>query len=163
MKITPAILLACALAGCVTAPMDVTTAGRDTIIPQTLRLADVRIGLKLATLEDPLKQLGSTFNIQSGKIFRQVFTGGDDAPAFIDIVHSSISQQTVDQMIVWSSQQVIYTATVEFRHNGQTRTLHASAPGKTSFSTDRAAREAIEKVVIDIAKQAQIFMRPAAK
>ncbi len=147
-------------AGCLTnAPMDITAAGGQSILPVDLTLSNVRPGIRLATLEDSLKQLGSTFNVHSGKVFRRVFTGGDDAPASIELVNSSIQQSIADNFIVWQTQQVVYTATVELRYNGQVRTLHSTGMGTTGINTDRAAREAIERAVIDIAKQAQVYLR----
>jgi hypothetical protein len=119
----------------------------------------VRLGLRLATLEDPMKQLGSVFQIQSGKVYRQIFTGGEEAAAVVELVNSSITQNTADNMIVWSTQAVHYSATVELRHHGQVRLLHSSATGNTAWATDRAAREAVELVAIDLAKQVIVCMR----
>ena len=36
--------------------------------------------------------MGSTFSVQSGKIYRQVFTGGEGAHATLELVNSSIGE-----------------------------------------------------------------------
>ena len=78
--------------GCMSnVPMDITQSKRHSVLPAGIEAPAVRTSIALATHEDSLSQGGSTFNVQSGKVFRQVFAGADDAPASVDLINSRIT------------------------------------------------------------------------
>lgn len=149
-----------ALAGCVTnAPMDITQSGRESVIPADLRVKNIRLSVSLATLEDKVGQMGSTFSVHSGKVFRQVFVGGEDAPVSMDLVNSSMTQSMGDFMLLASKSNVTYTASVVLTVNGTKHTISSTATASTAWTLDRAAREAVERVVIDIARQSEVLLK----
>jgi hypothetical protein len=162
MKRIPTLLcgLVLLLTGCVSnMPMDVTKAGRESILPAGLVLPNVRLTTKLATAEDVLSQMGSTFNVQSGKVYRQVFTGEEGAPARLELVNSSITQSMSDVMILGTKSNVTYTATLLFTYgDGKQQMITSTGTAATAWTVDRAAREAVERVVVDVAKQCQVYL-----
>lgn len=161
MKTILIALCSLLLTGCVTVQVDPTKAARESVIPEGFSLAQVRPTLKLATSEDTVKQMGNTFNVQSGKIFRQVFVGGDDAPYVLDAVNLQLSQNLGDFMVLASSTSVTYSASVLLTGpDGRKQTLNAMGTAKTMWTLDRAIREAIERAVIDLAHQINALSTP---
>ena len=160
MKLILALAVVLALAGCVSnAPMDITKSGRESVIPADLRLNDVRLSIKLATLEDNVGQMGSTYSVHSGKVFRQVFSGGEDAPFSLDLINSSMTQSMNDVMILATKSNVTYTASVVLVVDGSKQTISSTATASTAWTLDRAAREAVERVVVDIARQVEVLTK----
>jgi hypothetical protein len=154
-----AIFALLASSGCVSnVPMDITQSGRASILPGDLQLSKVRITVKLATFEDLVGQMGSTFNVHSGKIYRQVFTGDEDAPASLDLINSSMTQSMNDVMIFATKSNVTYSATVLLTIGDKKQIITSTATAATAWTLDRAAREAVERVVIDIAKQCEVYL-----
>lgn len=150
-----ASVLAFLCAGCVSnAPMDITQSGRESILPADLKL-QIRLTTKLATLEDPVKMMGNSFNVHSGKVFRTVFVGGEDAPVVMDLVNSSMSQSLNDVMILATKSNVNYSVSVLISQGDKKQILTTTSSASTAWTLDRAAREAVEKAVIDLARQAQ--------
>jgi len=152
--------LACAagllLGGCVSnAPMDITRSGRDSILPADLVMPNVRASTKLATAEDSMTQMGMSFSVHSGKVYRKVFTGGEGAPASLDLVNSSLAQ---NMGLLTSS--VTYNVSVMLIYENKKQVITASATANTAWTIDRAAREAIERAVIDVAKQCEVYLAP---
>lgn len=140
-----------ALAGCVThAPMDLTRSGRESLLTPADRLVAVRPSLALATREDTLNQMGNTYRVQTGKVLREVFTGGDAAPAVADLVDASLSHQFSSGL---TKATVTYAATMRLRDARGERTFTARATAETMWTVDRAAREAVERVALDLARQ----------
>lgn len=151
------------LSGCVSnMPMDITQSGRASILPDDLRLSQVRLTVKLATVEDVVSQMGSTFNVHSGKIYRQVFTGGETAPASLDLINSSMTQSMNDVMIFATKSNVTYSATVLLTIGDKKQIITSTATAATAWTLDRAAREAVERVVIDISKQCEVYLNQEA-
>lgn len=147
-----AILLA---AGCMSnVPMDITQSGRDSVLPAGIETSAVRTSIALATHEDTLNQMGSTFSVQSGKVFRRVFAGADDAPASIDLINSRISTH----MGAFTA-GVTYTVSVAYTAGGQKHILSSTANATTAWTIDRAAREAVERAVTDLAMQARAISK----
>lgn len=141
-----AILLA---AGCMSnVPMDITQSGRNSVLPVGIETTAVRTSIALATHEDTLNQMGNTFSVQSGKVFRRVFAGADDAAASIDLINSRISTH----MGAFTA-GVTYTVSVAYTAGGQKHILSSTANATTAWTIDRAAREAVELAVIDLAMQ----------
>lgn len=135
-------------------PMDITHSGRDSILPPGLVLPNVRITTKLATAEDKLAQMGSTFNIHSGKVYRLVFTGGEAAPATMDLISSSIGQTTG---LLTAS--VTYNVTVLLQYGDKKQqVMTATGTSATAWTVDRAARAAVEQAVIDLTKQCAVYL-----
>lgn len=154
-----ALLVVTAVSGCVSnAPLDITHSGRESIIPSGFSVTNVRLTTRLATLEDSLTQMGNQFNVQSGKVFRQVFTGGEEAPVYLDIVNSSMSQGLNNVLVLATKTNVTYSASVLLVKDGEKHVLSSTATAGTAWTIDRAAREAVERVVIDLAKQTQVYM-----
>ncbi len=93
-KLIHAIALAVTLAlgGCATGRLDPTKSGRDTVIPSGFVLTNIRLSPKLAALEDIPAFTGSSspVNVQTGKVFRQIFTGGEDATCSLDFISASL-------------------------------------------------------------------------
>lgn len=144
-----AVLLA--LAGCVTnAPMDLTRSGRESLLTPADRLAAVRPSLALATREDTLNQMGNTYRVQTGKVLREVFAGGDAAPAVAELVDASLTHQFSSGL---TKATVTYAATIRLRDARGERTFTARATAETMWTVDRAAREAVERVALDLARQ----------
>lgn len=140
-----------ALAGCVThAPMDLTRSGRESLLTPADRLVALRPSLALATREDTLNQMGNTYRVQTGKVFRQVFAGGDAAPAVADLVDASLTHQFSSGL---TKATVTYAATIRLQDARGEHTFTARATAETMWTVDRAAREAVERVVLDLARQ----------
>lgn len=149
-----ALLLAAAvftLAGCVTnAPMDLSRSGRESLLTSADRLAGVRPSLALATREDTLNQMGHTYRVQTGKVLREIFSGGAGAPAMADLVDATLTQQFSSG---WTKATVTYAATIRLKDARGERTFTARATAETMWTVDRAAREAVERVALDLARQ----------
>ena len=147
------------LSGCVSnLPMDITQSGRASILPPDLKLSKIRLTVKLATAEDVVSQMGSTFNVHSGKIYRQVFTGGENNIVSLDLINSSMTQSMSDVMILGTTSNVTYSATLLLMIGDKKYIISSTATASTAWTLDRAAREAIERVVIDIAKQCEVYI-----
>ncbi len=141
------------LAGCVThAPMDLTRSGRESLLTPADRLAGVRPSLALATREDTLNQMGNTYRVQTGKVLREVFAGGDAAPAVADLVDASLTHQFSRGL---TKATVTYAATIRLKDARGERTFTARATAETLWTVDRAAREAVERVALALARQIQ--------
>ena len=150
-----ACVAALLFAGCMSnVPMDISHSGRDSILPPGLELKNVRITTKLATREDVLAQMGSTFNVQSGKVYRVVFTGEETAPATLDLVSSSIGQS-----MGLLTASVTYNVTATLKYGDKTQVLTATGTSSTAWTIDRAARNAVEQAVIDLAKQCEVYLK----
>lgn len=109
---------------------------------------------ELATLENDAKDFGFTFRFQTGKVFHQVFTGDEDAPAVLSLVNSTVSKQSSNIMLLGTSTQIIFSVSVSLRApDGSKHILSATGAGSTAWTIDRAAREAVERAVIDLAAQ----------
>jgi len=147
-----AMLLA---SGCVSnVPMDITQSGRDSVLPAGIETTAVRTSIALATHEDTLNQMGSTFRVQSGKVFRRVFAGADDATGSIDLINSRISTH----MGAFTA-GVTYTVSVAYTAGGQKHILSSTANATTAWTIDRAAREAVELAVTDLAMQVRAISK----
>lgn len=148
------------LSGCVhNAPIDVTQSGRESVIPAGFVAPEIRPTVKLAMLEDVVPQMGNTYSVNSGKVFRSVFTGSESAPASLDVIESSMTQNTAaGALYLTSNLTVTYSVRAVLNVNGQKHNLSATASASTSWTLDRAAREAVERVVVDLAKQANALM-----
>lgn len=146
-------------AGCMTnVPMDITQSKRPSAIPLGYSV-NVRPSIKLATLEDTMAMMGSTFRVHSGKIFAQVFKGDESAAASVDLVNSHITQSDSDYMVLWSTVQVTYTATIVLRRGDQVHTLNSTGIAHTKWDVTDAAKEAVERVTLDLARQCEAILR----
>lgn len=155
LLVLSASVMALFSAGCVSnVPMDITQSGRESVLPADLKL-QIRLTTKLATLEDPLKMMGNSFNVHSGKVFRAVFVGGEDAPVVMDLVNSSMTQSLNDVMILATKSNVNYSVSVLVSLGDKKQILTTTSTASTAWTLDRAAREAVEKAVIDLARQAK--------
>ena len=160
MKTVFILALSLLFVGCVShAPMDITRSGRDSVLPPDLKLTSVRLTAKLAAATDTFAIMGSTFDVQTGKVYMQVFTGGEEAGATLDLVNSSMTQSMNDVMIIATKSNITYSATVVLKYPGGKQVITSSATASTAWSSDRAAREAVERVVIDIAKQVEVHLK----
>lgn len=150
-----------ALAGCSTpAIVDPTAAKRETLITPEAVVSDVRLSTQLATLESDVKDFGVLFRAQSGKVFREVFTGGEDATASLDLVSVNISKSSSDLMLLATKTQIVFQVSVALRTaDGQKHVLSSTGVGSTAWTIDRAMREAMEKAVLDLGKQVQAVLK----
>ncbi len=160
-KILAALALLLALAGCSTpVVVDPTAANRETLITPQSAVPAVRLSTQLATLENDVSDFGFKFRAQSGKVFRQVFTGGEDAPAMLDLVNVNISKSSSDLMILATKTQIVFQVSVSLRAaDGQKHVLSSTGVGSTAWSIDRAMREAMEKAVLDLGKQVEAILK----
>ena len=158
-----ALAFACilTLCGCVAnQPLDITHEGGESILPETLRLANVRVGAKLANAEDTIERLERT--VQTGKVYRQVFTGSDDAPAVIELVNSSCTAEIGSPYAGASGEiedpRATYSATVALTFKGETHILKTTKAVSSYKSIERAVRKAVERGVLDLTRQAQAHL-----
>jgi hypothetical protein len=147
--------------GCTTIAIDPTLAGRPTVIKEADKMPEVRLSAAMLTLEDPVKDFGNTYQIQSAKVFRAVFTGGEEAPYVLDLVNHSVAKQSSDVMLLGTSTQITYTISVVLRRpDGTKQTFNSTGSASTAWTLDRAMREALERAAIDLAAQIRAVTSP---
>ena len=153
-----AIALICV--GCTSpAIINPTESGRASLVGEMDKVANVRLTEKLAMLEVDTGSKAFFFRVQCGKIFQQLFLGGEHAPAVLDLINATMTDSNSDHFIFWTKSQVIFSVSVSLRApDGSKHILSSTGAGSTDGGIDRAMREATERAALDLAKQVKAVL-----
>lgn len=119
-------------------------------------LSAVKCGEKLRAHEITLKNMGSALVYKNGAVFAETFSGGDSAPATVELVNARVDE-AMEPGWVLDKKQLRYTVTVAVESRGQKHILTATGFG-AAMGPDGAMREAVQKVTADLAAQVKAVL-----
>ena len=146
-----------ALSGCATTQFTAQDFKQPSLITEPQN--DIALTAEFAAHRDTTSGSGS-YSFPTGDLASRLFTGGNDAPAKLILVSSQLSIETRDEFPV-----PVFHTTARYHiscvlERGSTRLpMSASAEGKTSLNAAEAGREAIERALLDLSKQAQAVVK----
>ena len=116
----------------------------------------IRVTDRLAAWEDAMVFSGTEVRFQTGKVYKDYFELTEGEPVTMDLVESTFSREerllngSEDQL--WINTIVTYAATVAVNVNGRRHLLNASAASEPQSHFNTAAREAMIKVLDELAR-----------
>lgn len=123
------------------------------VLPAGIETTSVHCSAALQNYEEAINGSGYT-KVPSGVIFKRVFTGGDDAPGSIDLINSRITMHMGGfNPLIPPTWWFTYTACVNYSFKGENHILSTNSNSSERISGERAAQEAVELAVTDLAKQ----------
>jgi hypothetical protein len=152
------IAWACLLlnAGCVS---NLSMDSHKSVLPAGIEMTTVRTSSALENHVDTVNSEGK-IKIPTGTVFKRVFAGGDDSHGVIDLINSRaiIHMGGFNPLLpptVWFT----YSASVSYTKGEKTHILSATANSSERISAERAAQEAVEFAVTDLAMQVRAISK----
>ena len=161
-SMTSAFIAFFSLSGCgASLSVDPTVIKADSLIGKDAPiLKEVRPSIDLLSSENVVKDMGLMYRVQAGRVFRELFQGGEESNMVLDLVNSSMTMKTSDYMVLGTKLQITYSVSVVLRGtDGQkSQVFSSTANGTDGWSWQPAMREAIELAVIDLASQVEVYL-----
>ena len=129
------------------------------VLPAGIETTTVRTSSAMETHVDTVNSEGK-IKIPTGTVFKRVFAGGEDAPGSIDLISSrAIMHMGGFNPLLPPTVWFTYSASVIYAVGEKKHTLSATANSRERVSAERAAQEAVEFAVTDLAMQVRAISK----